>query len=67
MKTKEKILASFHGFSQLNKVQPGDCGGVLSYLGLCEKLKHIGKNLGGANIMRKDTEKEKSKYNNNGN
>lgn len=65
--TKDKILASFHGISQLNKGQPRDDSSVLSHLGLCEKLKHIEKNGVGEDIMRKGTEKEKSKYNNSNN
>lgn len=65
--TKEKILASFHGISQLNKGQPRDDSRVLSHLGLREKLKHIEKNGGGETLMRKGTEKEKSKYNNSNN
>lgn len=40
---------------------------MLSYLGLWEKLKHIEKNGVGENIMRKGTEKEKSKYSNSSN
>lgn len=65
--TKDKILASFHGISQLNKGQARDDSSVLSHLGLCEKLKHIEKNGVGEDIMRKGTEKEKSKYNNSNN
>lgn len=41
------------------KAKPGDYGGMVACLGFGEKLKRIGKKLGGANIMRKDIKKGK--------
>lgn len=54
--TKEKNINKFSWhFSPEQRPTGRLCG----MFGVGEKLKHIGKNLGGANIMRKDIKKGK--------